>query len=132
MLYALRVCPPGGRRNMHTCIVLIYRLDLYSGCELLRSMILRVCQSDRCLSRGSSGFAMQTRLNGSRSCLGWRLLGFQINTELDGTHMSPNFPTDSMRPSLNFFGRLLKCIVCRPMCVKCVCVCAASGCGVIN
>jgi len=38
-------------------------------CRLLRSMIPGVCHVASC------GFAVQTRLNGSRSCLGWRLLG---------------------------------------------------------
>jgi len=42
-------------------------------CVLLRTMIPGVCQS-LLLSRG---FAVQTRLNGSRSCLGLRQLGIQ-------------------------------------------------------
>jgi len=52
-----------------------------------------------CHSLCRVGFAVQKRLNGSRSCLGWRLLETQDRTS--------NFPTDSMQPSLNYFGHLL-------------------------
>jgi len=67
-------------------------------CEILRSMLPEsVCQSV-CLSRD---FTALTRLNGSRSCLCGDSWGPK-------KHWYPDFPTDSMRPSQNYFGHLLQ------------------------
>jgi len=52
-----------------------------------------ICQSF--CHAASRGLTVQIPLNGSRSCVGWRLLG---------THGTSGFHADSMRPLPNYFG----------------------------
>jgi len=58
------------------------------------------CSVGVCLS---CGHAVQTRLNGSRSCLEWRFLG--ANKHKTGVTLSHVY---SMRPSPYYFGHLLQ------------------------
>jgi len=70
--------------------LLLCRIDCIK-CGLLRSMILSVCQSV-CYA-ASRGFDVQIQLNGSRSCLGWRLMGTKENCVRRGSRFPQRLDT---------------------------------------
>jgi len=81
-------------------------------CRLFRSMFTASVSLSR-------GFAVQTRLNGARSCLGWRLMG---NVVLDALSRFPH-GFDAA------FANLLSCLTCvvlRQLCQPVVC-CPSGG-----
>jgi len=85
-----------------------------SVCQLVS---MSVCQA------ASRSFAVQTRLNGSRSCL-----DTTVDTRNTAVDESSDSPTDSMRPSPNYFCQFLifyawrcsrLCRVCDSVVVSC-------------